>query len=640
MRILKLIPILLGIAGCNALFAQGVSVDKTSLTMTALYQGTAVSQQLNITSGTASTSYSIFVNSPGATPWLKLNNNLIAVNGTTNATITVVADPTGLTPGKYNGSLNVFGGTNTTPILVTVAFQVSTIGVNPSSVTFAPYVTGTTCSAPAQSLTITGTAPQFTATSAVSSGDPVWFGIIPTSGNIPGSAITAQLNCAIVATLSVGTHTGSITITPVGATDNTPVTVPVTLVVTAAPQVVVNPTSLVFNIQNPGNGGNTNKTSKSFVLSVTPAQALNFAFTASTDSGGNWLVCCTVVPNTNNTDPATGKATVTASVTTTGLTPGTTYTGKINLAVAGGSPSSLQVPVTLVYSNNQLLDVPNDTLNFTYQLGGAKPGAQQVNITATSGTLAYTFVVNSVPGGWLSAVSTLGPQVVPPNGGNTSGPLSISVDPSGLAPGTYNGSVTVTSAIAGSTPQSFPVVLKVTNDPNISTNVDAMNFPYQLNQLAPPTQTLKITSSTGVPLNYTATGSTSSCGSNWLQFQNVNNPASGTTDGTITVAINTTGLVAGTCNGSITITGVVQSTGATVATKTIPVTLLVTTTPQLVATPTSLTFSVPQGAPPPANQTIALSSSSGTDAIAYTVTPTGSFNGTQWLLAGSSGTTA
>src|SRR5262249_6010497 len=105
MRILKLIPILLGIAGCNALFAQGVSVDKTSLTMTALYQGTAVSQQLNITSGTASTSYSIFVNSPGATPWLKLNNNLIAVNGTTNATITVVADPTGLTPGKYNGSL-------------------------------------------------------------------------------------------------------------------------------------------------------------------------------------------------------------------------------------------------------------------------------------------------------------------------------------------------------------------------------------------------------------------------------------------------------------------------------------------------------------------------------------------------------
>jgi uncharacterized protein (TIGR03437 family) len=88
------------------------------------------------------------------------------------------------------------------------------------------------------------------------------------------------------------------------------------------------------------------------------------------------------------------------------------------------------------------------------------------------------------------------------------------------------------------------------------------------------------------------------------------------------------------------INAAVQSTGATVGSKTIQVNLLVTSTPQLVATPTSLSFSVPQGAPSPGNQTIALSSTSGTDVLSYTVTTTGSFNGTQWLLAGSSGTTA
>jgi uncharacterized protein (TIGR03437 family) len=636
-----LIPILF--ATCTLLTAQSGGPDKTALTLTALFQGQPVSATLNITAPTANTAYSVFVNSPGATPWLKLNGNQIAVNGTTNGNVTVSADPAGLQPGKYTGSLNVFVGTSSTPTVVTVTFQVSTIGVNPSAITFSPYVVGTSSVPGSQSVTLTGTAAHFTATASVTGNDPQWFSIIPTSGDIPG-AITATINSGALGTLSTGTHTGNITVTPVGSTDVTPVNIPVTLVVTAAPTVSVNPTSLTFYVQNPQNGGTNNKTSKSFTLNVNPIQSLNFAFSASTDSGGNWIVCCTVVPASQSTDPATGKATVTVSVSSTGLTPGTTYTGKINLSIAGGAPSTLQVPVTLVYSNNQLLDVPSDTLNFTYQLGGAKPATQNVNITSTSGTLAYTFSTTSVPAGWLSAVSTLGSSVVPPNGGNTTGPLAVSVDPSGLAPGTYNGTVSVTSALANSTPQTIPVVLKVTNDPNIQTNVDSLTFPYQLNQAAPPAQTLNISSTTGVPLNYTATASTSSCGNTWLQFTNINNPASGNTSnsGSIQVAVNTTGLTAGTCNGQIVITGTVASTGATVSSKTIPVTLLVTTTPQLLVTPTSLTFSAPVNAPSPAAQTIALSSTSpaAADVLNYTVTANGSFNGTQWLLAGSSGTTS
>jgi uncharacterized protein (TIGR03437 family) len=637
---LTLIPLLIS-AGSSLLSAQAISVDNTTINLVAQYQGAAVSAPLNVASSTANTPYSIFVNTPGSNPWLKLNSGQIAVNGNTNATVSVVGDPTGLNPGSYKGTLNVFGGNSSTATVVTVNLQVSVLGINPSSVTFTPYVTGTSTFPALQTLMLTGMAPHFTAAATVTAADPQWFSVIPTSGDLPGGAITATVNNGIVATLSVGTHTGTITITPVGSTDTTPVKVPVTLVVTAAPQVSVNPTSLIFSVQNPSNGGNNNKTAKPFTVSVTPPTSLNLGFTAAPDSGGNWLVCCTLSPSNSATDPNTGQLTATVSVNTTGLNPGTTYTGKVTVIASGGSPSSTAVPVTLVYSNNQLLDVPNNTLNFAYQLGGAKPGAQQVNITATSGTLAYTFTVNSVPTGWLSAVSTLGPGVVPPNSGNTSGPLSVSVDPTGLAPGTYNGSIAVTSALQGATPQQIPVVLTVTNNPSILTNVDSMSFPYQLNQTGPGPQTLTISSSTGVPLNYTATASTTSCGNSWLQFQTVPNPASGTTNGTIQVGINTAGLTAATCTGSIVINASVQSTGASVGSKTIPVTLLVTTTPQLVAAPTSLTFSVAQAAPSPANQTITLTSTSGsTDVLSYTVTPTGSSNGTQWLLSGLSGTTA
>ena len=78
---LTAIPALLALGGLSLLTAQTVTVDKTTIALTALYQSSAVSAQLNVSSATANTPYSIFVNSAPATPWLKLNNGQIAVNG-------------------------------------------------------------------------------------------------------------------------------------------------------------------------------------------------------------------------------------------------------------------------------------------------------------------------------------------------------------------------------------------------------------------------------------------------------------------------------------------------------------------------------------------------------------------------------
>ncbi len=62
----------------------------------------------------------------------------------------------------------------------------------------------------------------------------------------------------------------------------------------------------------------------------------------------------------------------------------------------------------MVVGNTALLNVPNATLNFVYQLGTSAPPAQNVNITATNGALNYA-VSQSANSSWLSV----------PNAGNT-----------------------------------------------------------------------------------------------------------------------------------------------------------------------------------------------------------------------------
>ena len=74
--------------------------------------------------------------------------------------------------------------------------------------------------------------------------------------------------------------------------------------------------------------------------------------------------------------------------------------------------------------------------------------------------------------------------------------------------------------------QQFAVVLKITNDPVISTNVSKLTFPYQIGQAAPATQNVRVTSTTGVPLNYSASLATTTCGS-WLLLNNGTNTVNG-----------------------------------------------------------------------------------------------------------------
>src|SRR5215472_2869475 len=542
--ILRLIPLLFAAGGLTHLTAQSIAVDKSTMNFSAQSSGAVVSQQLTVTSTAGTEQFSI--NSSTATNplWLKVNGQIL-ITGSTPTTVTVTADPTGLNPGNYTATLQVCGVLSSTCRTVNVTFTVSTIGVNPSSVAFT-YTQGGAIP-PAQSLSLSGSG-SYTAAAATTTGGQ-WLSVNPTSGTLPGG-VFATLNASVATGLAVGTYQGSITITPVSS--GSPVTVPVTLQVLPTPPVTVNPASLIFNARQ---GGTNNITTQTLTIATTPGQAMSFSLQGSVTSGTNWI---TINPSSGTTDPTSGSAQVTVGYSLTGLSVSNTpYTGTISVFTPGGTPTQTNIPVTLNYSSNPLLNVPTNTLNFTYQLGGATPAAKSVNVTSTDSSVTNYSITQSANSPWL----------IVPGAGNTSAPFSVSVNPAGLTPGTYTATINVTSATPGSTAQQIPVVLKVSNDPMIATNTTAMSFAYQLGQPfgSDRAQTLKITSSTGVPLNYTATPATTHCGSNWLLLNGSANAVSGPTDGTITVFIVTSGLTAGTCTGSINITATNASTGVVVA---------------------------------------------------------------------------
>ncbi|MCX6632634.1 MAG: hypothetical protein NTW28_33945 [Candidatus Solibacter sp.] len=529
------------------------------MTFSGQFGGSAVTQTVNVTSTGASIPF-ILVAPPTTPQWLKVNGQS-TFGANTPAAVAVSADPSGLSAGTYTANLAVIGGSGTNNA-VAVTFTVSAIGVNPASLAFTYTVASISFPVP-QSLTLSGAATQCTATSAITSGGS-WFTLLQNTCISPGS-LTILINNAVVAGLAPNTYAGTVTITPVPAGQSPAVIVPLTLTVLPTPPVTVNPESLIFNWQT---GIAAPNPSQTFTISTTASQSLSYSFTSSVDTG-SWI--STISPPSGS---FTGSTQITLTLNPGGLAAGT-YNGKLTLFTPGGSPTQKEIGVRLVVSNTALLNVPNAALNFTGQVG-ITPLPQTVNITATSGTLLYT-VTQSANSPWLTV----------PTAGITSTPLSVSVNPAGLAPGTYNATINVALNAVGSPAQAIPVVLKVTNDPTISASVSTLSFPYQIGQSAPATRNVKVTSSTGVPLNYSASLTTTTCGATWLQLNGANNSISGVTDDTLTVSVVTAGLVAGTCDGTLTITATNPATGAAAVNSplAIPVKLYVSSTALLVLTP-------------------------------------------------------
>jgi hypothetical protein len=190
------------------------------------------------------------------------------------------------------------------------------------------------------------------------------------------------------------------------------------------------PTSLTFNARF----GGANPTSQ--ILNITDSKNNIVNWSANENTG--WLKVSSATGST--------PGSTTVSVDISGLAAGT-YNSTINLSAAG--VTQIAVPVKLKISSETITASPS-SLSFVAKVGGANPSNQTLSITGSS-TLAWVASENN---SWLSLNST---------SGNTPGSTSVSVNISGMAVGTYNATITVTSD-AASSPLNVPVTLRIYND--------------------------------------------------------------------------------------------------------------------------------------------------------------------------------
>ena len=417
-----------------------------------------------------------------------------------------------------------------------------------------------------------------------------WLSASPSNGLTPSSLIVS----AVPGTLAPGTYYGTITISPttggVAATQ-----MPVTLTVFNTSQLIVDPTSLIFNCQ-PG----VSQPSKYISVQSTGSP---ISFNAGVQ-GPSWITVAAGLATTPtgigvNANPPAG-------------TPPGTYTASVVISPTNGGGSVVSVPVSATVASSNYLTLGRTSVSIDYSTGGANPAPEFVPVTSSGDPLRFDAVASTLgSNSWL---------LVSQSSQYTPAHLTISVNPTNLAPGTYSGSVLVTSDFASNTKQSIPVTLTVTNSVTFVASPFGLVFSYQAGGTTPATQLLSV-SSGSTNVNFTASAVTNN-GGNWLLIT-----GGGTTPAALAAAVSPTGLNVGTYTGSV----LIKSNDGSVPDMEIPVIFNVSAAPVFQPSTGQLSFQFETSGSVPPSQTVTIGSTSTDATIFYTTALTA--DGGTWLSA-------
>ncbi|HYO82348.1 MAG TPA: hypothetical protein VES20_13170, partial [Bryobacteraceae bacterium] len=448
---------------------------------------------------------------------------------TTSSVVTVLANPVGLAPGTYSGSISLIPtASGFTTITVPVNLTVGQAGsgsfyATPTAVNFT-YATGST-SPITQSFTLSSTMGQVPYT-AVLSTNLVNYGLqlTPTSGTAPQ---TVSITLPSPQLVPAGTS-GFITITPAAGSGASAFTIPVNIngTGTGTGSLTISPSTLTFS--SPIGGG----VPPVQVISVNSATGTPQSFTVSASSSQNFITA----QASSNVTPAT----VTVGVSPFAATTPGTYIGTVNITPTTGPSAGVAVPIQVTYtigtvSGGQV--TPDESaVTLETQAGATTRVTRAVALRATGTAVSYTTAVTTTGGGnWLS---------VDPATGTAPSTIVIAADPSNLAPGTYTGAIAFTPA--GQSAFSIGVTLNVASSGELRAAPASLSFAHQTTTTTgPASQTVQLTS-TGTALTWTATPTTTA-GGNWLQVT----PATGATGTAATISVNITGLAAGSYTGNV-----------------------------------------------------------------------------------------
>ena len=283
-------------------------------------------------------------------------------------------------------------------------------------------------------------------------------------------------------------------------------------------------TQLKFNIENSGSG------------------KLTWEITENIE----WLILSPLSgETTNKTDE------IIVYIDRSGIDPGT-YSESINISSNGGNET---INVTMEMPEEPTLSVSANSLDF-----GTTTTQKTFDITNSgTGTLSYTISesMNWLELNKLSGTTTETDQV------------TATIDRSGLSPGSYSGSISISSDGGN---QTINVTMEVPEEPALSVAPTSLDFGTTETQ-----KTFDITNSGTGTLSWTISESMS-----WLELNKLSGTTTTETD-QVTATINRTGISPSSYSGTISI----SSDGGN---QTINVTMEVPENPNLSVTPTSLDF--------------------------------------------------
>ncbi|MBI4464732.1 MAG: hypothetical protein HY647_08530, partial [Acidobacteria bacterium] len=233
-----------------------------------------------------------------------------------------------------------------------------------------------------------------------------------------------------------------------------------------------------------------------------------------------------------------------------------------------------------------VLSVEPTSLSFTVSQGAAPPPVQPLFIKNDgSGLLFWRAEASTTSGGGWIRLSD--------NAGSAPSSLKVGVNPSGLAVGTYQGTILLRSPEASNSSVSVAVTLTIESSrpPELTLTARFLTFEAVQGGAAPPSQICSITNSGSGDLNW-AIQSVTNRGGNWLSVS----PTSGTVKagagaGTAIVSVNPEGLSPGLYLGLLTVFNLSSNTSAVV------VVSLVVGPPasRILLHPSNFVFTVAQG---------------------------------------------
>ena len=325
---------------------------------------------------------------------------------------------------------------------------------------------------------------------------------------------------------------------------------------------------------------------QTFSVSNTGGKSLNWAATKN----AGWL---TLSKSSGGPLTVGNSDSVTVTINSTGLAPNT-YTDTITISDPAASNNPQTVSVTLNVAGPAIELAPSP-VSFDVTVG-TTPESRSLTISNTGNdVLNWTA---SKTKGWLNLSKSSGTI----QAGNSDS-IAASVNISGLQPGPFSDTITVTDPNASNSPQTVPVNLTLVAAPKIGLTATSLTFSATQGGANPGSKSFQVKNDGGRTLNWTATKTKS-----WLTLSSASGAlTAGQSSPQITVSVNISGLSPGANTDTITI----AAPGASNTPQTIQVTLNLSGAIISVDTP-SLSFNATSGGENPGSTPSVWNSGTGT----------------------------